>query len=174
MQTALQPQHWSSSRARLCCSAFPLSFLHPFRASFLLIHYFLHKIHPCILCLCWREQRMLMNTPVSLLASSGLQTNPPSMNYKDISMKLQCACWNLLGTELEAPQWSDGFCKTRFLLETGALNLGDADWAPLSADRQPNAACHSDLKSHPDQSEHIGSEPINGKLKSLLSVQNLS
>lgn len=73
-----------------------------------------------------------------------------------------------MGTELEAAQKSDGFCKIRFLLETGALNLGDANWAPLSADRQPSAECHSDLQPHPDQSEHIGFESINDKLKSLV------
>lgn len=55
-----------------------------------------------------------------------------------------------------------------FRLETSALSLGDANWAPFTADRQPNAECHSDLQFYPDQSEHIGFESINGKLKSLL------
>lgn len=46
--------------------------------------------------------------------------------------------------------------------------MGDANWAPLRADRQPSAKCHSDLQSHPDQSEHIGFESINSILKSLV------
>lgn len=92
VQTAFQLQHWSSSRARLRALPSP-SHSSPLISTLLLTHY---------LCICWRKQyqEMLMNSPASLLTSSRLKFTPQIW----IIRMFQCACWNLLGVELEAPQ----------------------------------------------------------------------